>query len=45
MNLVCAPAFQRMFLFYFNKLGCVGSLLISLALTLTLLFAFGVIGH
>jgi hypothetical protein len=33
-----------MFLFYFNKLGCVGSLVISAAITLVLLFAFGAIG-
>jgi hypothetical protein len=33
-----------MFLFYFNRLGCVGSLLISTAITLGLLFAFGVLG-
>jgi len=44
MNLASASAFGRMFLFYFNKLGCVGSLLISLAVTLVLLFAFGLIG-
>jgi len=33
-----------MFLFYFNKLGCVGSLVISAVITLVLLIAFGVTG-
>ena len=44
MNLASTPAFARMFLFYFNKLGCVGSLLISAAVTVMLLFAFGIFG-
>ena len=44
MNLVSSGALERVFLFYFNKLGCVGSLLISAAVTLALLLAFGIIG-
>lgn len=32
-----------MFLFFSNRLGCLGSILISLALTLLLLFIFGVL--
>ena len=31
---------RQMFLFYFNKLGCVGSALVSVALTLALVAAF-----
>jgi len=33
-----------MFLFYFNKLGCVGSVVTSAVITLLLLLAFGVVG-
>lgn len=32
-----------MFLFFSNRLGCLGSILVSLALTLVLLLIFGVI--
>jgi hypothetical protein len=32
-----------MFFFFSNKLGCAGSLLISAAITLTLLFMFGML--
>ena len=32
-----------MFLFFSNKLGCLGSTLLSLAVTLVLLLIFGVI--
>jgi hypothetical protein len=32
-----------MFLFFSNKLGCLGSILVSLAITLVLLFIFGVL--
>lgn len=31
-----------MFLFFSNRLGCLGSILVSLALTLLILFLFGV---
>jgi hypothetical protein len=31
------------FLFFSNRLGCLGSLAVSLALTLLLLFLFGVL--
>jgi hypothetical protein len=31
---------RRMFLFYFNKLGWLGSILVSVALTLVLILAF-----
>ena len=31
---------RRMFLFYFNKLGWLGSILVSLALTAALIVAF-----
>lgn len=33
-----------MFFFFSNRLGCAGSVAISLVLTLILLFLFGVIG-
>jgi hypothetical protein len=33
-----------MFLFFSNRLGCLGSILVSVALTLVLLLIFGVIG-
>ena len=33
-----------MFFFYFNKLGCVGSALVSIALTLALVAAFRLLG-
>jgi hypothetical protein len=33
-----------MFFFFSNRLGCLGSIAISAALTLVLLFLFGVIG-
>ena len=33
------------FLFFSNRLGCAGSLLLSLGITLVLLFALGVIGR
>jgi hypothetical protein len=29
-----------MFLFYFNKLGCLGSILVSVALTVVLILTF-----
>lgn len=32
-----------MFLFFSNRLGCLGSILVSLALTLALLFLLGVL--
>lgn len=32
-----------MLLFFSNRLGCMGSLLISLAITVALLFLFGVL--
>jgi hypothetical protein len=32
-----------MFLFFSNKLGCLGSILVSLAVTLLLLLAFGML--
>jgi hypothetical protein len=32
-----------MFFFFSNRLGCLGSLLISVALTVTLLFVFGLL--
>jgi hypothetical protein len=32
-----------MFLFFSNKLGCLGSLLVSAAITLVLLLIFGVL--
>ena len=32
-----------MFLFFSNRLGCLGSLLLSLAVTAVLLFALGVL--
>lgn len=32
-----------MFLFFSNKLGCLGSILVSAAITLVLLFVFGVL--
>jgi hypothetical protein len=32
-----------MFLFFSNKLGCLGSILVSVAITLVLLFIFGVL--
>jgi hypothetical protein len=32
-----------MFIFFSNRLGCLGSILVSAALTLLLLFLFGVI--
>lgn len=32
-----------MFLFFSNRLGCLGSILVSLVLTLVLLLLFGVI--
>lgn len=32
-----------MFFFFSNKLGCLGSILVSLAVTLVLLLIFGVI--
>lgn len=32
-----------MFLFFSNRLGCLGSLVVSAALTLLLLFLFGVL--
>jgi hypothetical protein len=31
-----------MFLFFSNKLGCLGSILVSILVTVVLLFAFGV---
>ncbi len=33
-----------MFLFFSNRLGCLGSILVSVALTVLLLLIFGVIG-
>jgi hypothetical protein len=33
-----------MFFFFSNRLGCAGSIIVSLVLTLILLFLFGVIG-
>jgi hypothetical protein len=35
--------FARMFLFFSNRLGCLGSLLISVVLTLVLLLILGVL--
>jgi hypothetical protein len=32
-----------MFLFFSNKLGCLGSILVSAAITVVLLFIFGVL--
>ena len=32
-----------MFLFFSNKLGCLGSIVLSIVVTLVLLFAFGVL--
>lgn len=32
-----------MFLFFSNRLGCLGSLVVSIVLTLLLLFLFGVL--
>ncbi|CAH0172518.1 hypothetical protein SRABI118_01031 [Massilia sp. Bi118] len=32
-----------MFLFFSNKLGCLGSILVSILVTVVLLFAFGVL--
>jgi hypothetical protein len=32
-----------MFLFFSNKLGCLGSILVSAGITLVLLFIFGVL--
>ena len=32
-----------MFLFFSNKVGCLGSILVSVAITLVLLFIFGVL--
>jgi hypothetical protein len=32
-----------MFLFFSNKLGCLGSILVSLVATVVLLFVFGVL--
>ena len=32
-----------MFLFFSNKLGCLGSILVSAAITVVLLFVFGVL--
>jgi hypothetical protein len=34
---------QRMFLFFSNRLGCAGSLLLSAVVTLVLLFLLGVL--
>jgi hypothetical protein len=34
-----------MFFFFSNRLGCAGSIAISIGLTLLLLFLFGVIGR
>ena len=34
-----------MFFFFSNRLGCAGSIAISVVLTLVLLFLFGVIGR
>jgi hypothetical protein len=34
-----------MFFFFSNRLGCAGSIAISIALTLLVLFLFGVIGR
>lgn len=34
-----------MLFFFSNRLGCAGSIAISIALTLVLLFLFGVIGR
>jgi hypothetical protein len=34
-----------MFFFFSNRLGCAGSIAISIVLTLFLLFLFGVIGR
>ncbi len=31
---------QRMFFFYFNRLGCVGSIVVSVVLTLALVLIF-----
>jgi hypothetical protein len=33
------------FLFFSNRVGCLGSLLISVGITLALLLLLGVIGH
>lgn len=33
-----------MFFFYFNRLGCVGSVLVSIVLTLVLILAFRLLG-
>jgi hypothetical protein len=33
-----------MFFFFSNRLGCAGSIAVSIALTLLLLFLFGIIG-
>jgi hypothetical protein len=35
----------RMFFFFSNRLGCLGSLLVSAAVTLVLLLLLGVINH
>lgn len=35
------PWRQTMFFFFSNKLGCLGSILVSLVVTLLLLLAFG----
>ncbi|MEA2977213.1 MAG: hypothetical protein QOF19_2733, partial [Alphaproteobacteria bacterium] len=42
-ELRCKDRDNPMFFFFSNRLGCAGSLLISLALTLILLFLFRVI--
>jgi hypothetical protein len=34
-----------MFFFFSNRLGCAGSIAVSVVLTLVLLFLFGVIGR
>jgi hypothetical protein len=34
-----------MFFFFSNRLGCAGSIIVSIGLTLLVLFLFGVIGR
>jgi hypothetical protein len=37
------PAEGKMFVFFSSRLGCLGSLLLSAAITVVLLFIFGVL--
>ena len=40
-----AEGIEKLFLFFSNRLGCLGSLLVSALITAGLLFLFGVFGR